>query len=102
MFLIKKYLTSLTDFLDLSIHAKPFTKFYVYFFVLQTNDIAVLQKTSKGWVMLETAYKFTKTTVTFDTKELSRYMQLINLARNYLDRGLCFIEFNKLVKENKT
>ena len=53
-------------------------KVMLIFYVLQTNDIAVLQKTSKGWVMLETAYKFTKTTVTFDTKELSRYMQPIN------------------------
>lgn len=39
----------------------------------KTNDIAVLQKTNKVWAMVETHYKFTKTTVTFDTKELSNF-----------------------------
>lgn len=39
----------------------------------KTNDIAVLQKTSKGWAMVESSYKFTKTTVTFDTKALSNF-----------------------------
>ncbi|KAL3885766.1 hypothetical protein ACJMK2_025807 [Sinanodonta woodiana] len=38
-----------------------------------TNDIAVLQKTRNGWQVVDVSYKFTRTTVTFDVKELSRF-----------------------------
>lgn len=39
----------------------------------KTNDIGVLQKTSSGWIVVDGNYKFTRTTVTFDTKELSMF-----------------------------
>ncbi|XP_053408995.1 uncharacterized protein LOC123561650 isoform X2 [Mercenaria mercenaria] len=39
----------------------------------KTDDIAVLQKTPNGWAMVEGAYKFTRTTVTFDVKTLSTF-----------------------------
>lgn len=35
--------------------------------------IAVLQKNEQGWELVESKYKYTRTTVTFDVKSLSRY-----------------------------
>ncbi|XP_062610303.1 uncharacterized protein LOC134272084 isoform X2 [Saccostrea cucullata] len=39
----------------------------------RSEDIAVLQKTENGWELVESKYKFTRTTVTFDTKSLSKF-----------------------------
>lgn len=38
----------------------------------ENDDIAVLQKTENGWELVDSKYKFTRTTVTFDTKSLSK------------------------------
>ncbi|KAK3736491.1 hypothetical protein RRG08_045081, partial [Elysia crispata] len=37
------------------------------------NDIAVLYKTSTGWELVESQYKFSRNTVTFDVKQLTRF-----------------------------
>ncbi|XP_060067981.1 uncharacterized protein LOC132548173 [Ylistrum balloti] len=38
-----------------------------------SNTIGVFQKTEKGWELVESKYKYTRTTVTFDVKSLSRF-----------------------------
>lgn len=37
-----------------------------------TSDVAVLQKNGDSWEILDSNYRFTKTTVTFDVKHISR------------------------------
>ncbi|GFO29718.1 hypothetical protein PoB_005622300 [Plakobranchus ocellatus] len=37
------------------------------------KDIAVLGKTSTGWELIDSLYKFSRTTVSFDVKELTRF-----------------------------
>lgn len=37
------------------------------------NEIAVLQKSDSGWELVDTKYRFTRTTVTSDVKYLTRY-----------------------------
>lgn len=37
------------------------------------NDIAVLQKSESGWELIDAKYRFTRTTVTFDVKNLTRF-----------------------------
>lgn len=39
----------------------------------ENDDIAVLQKTENGWELVDSKYKFTRTTVTFDTKSLTKF-----------------------------
>ncbi|KAK3107162.1 hypothetical protein FSP39_008363 [Pinctada imbricata] len=41
------------------------------------NDIAVLMKTGTGWEIVESKYKFTRTTVTFETKSLARFCVML-------------------------
>ncbi|XP_033758969.1 uncharacterized protein LOC117341221 isoform X2 [Pecten maximus] len=38
-----------------------------------SNTIGVFQKMEKGWELVESKYKYTRTTVTFDVKSLSRF-----------------------------
>lgn len=38
----------------------------------ENDDIAVLQKTDNGWELVDSKYKFTRTTVTFETKSLTK------------------------------
>ncbi|XP_052273426.1 uncharacterized protein LOC127873585 isoform X2 [Dreissena polymorpha] len=66
----------------------------------KTDDIAVLQKTEKGWIFLDSAYKFTKTTVTFDVKTLSTFCVALSKPerKTALHRSITVLE-GRLSKE---
>ncbi|XP_052806992.1 uncharacterized protein LOC128236154 isoform X3 [Mya arenaria] len=60
----------------------------------KTDDIAVLQKTDQGWIVLDGAYKFTKTTVTFDVKTLSTFCVALSKPdrKTALHRSIAVLE----------